>query len=104
MMRGVSTSAVAVRKPGGEIAVESFPIVSWTRRSRILRWPVVRGVVALAQSLNLGFSALSVSANAQAAEDEKEIGGGTRGPTIPAPLALARRLLFLVPGPPANPS
>ncbi len=97
MMRGVSTYAVAVRKEDGEIAVESFPIVSWTRRSRVLRWPVVRGVVALAQSLNLGFNALSVSANAQAGEDEKEIGGAAWGLTIAAALALAVGLFFVVP-------
>jgi uncharacterized protein YqhQ len=97
MMRGVSTYAVAVRKEGGEIAVESFPIVSWTRRSRVLRWPVIRGVVALAQSLNLGFNALSVSANAQVGEDEKEIGGAAWGLTILAALALAVGLFFVVP-------
>ena len=96
MMRGVSTYAVAVRKDG-EIAVESFPIVSWSRRSRVLRWPVVRGVVALAQSLSLGFNALSVSANAQTGEDEKEIGGAAWGLTIVAALALAVGLFFVVP-------
>ena len=97
MMRGVSTYAVAVRKEGGEIAVESFPIVAWTRRSRALRWPVIRGVVALAQSLQLGFNALSVSANAQVGEDEKEIGGAAWGLTILAALALAVGLFFVVP-------
>jgi uncharacterized protein YqhQ len=96
MMRGVSTYAVAVRKDG-EIAVRSFPIVSWARRTRVLRRPVVRGVVALAQSLNLGFNALSVSANARVAEDEKEIGGATWGLTILAALALAVGLFFVVP-------
>jgi uncharacterized protein YqhQ len=96
MMRGVSTYAVAVRKDG-EVAVESFPIVSWTRRSRVLRWPVIRGVVALAQSLQLGFNALSVSANAQVGEDEKEIGGAAWGLTILAALALAVGLFFVVP-------
>jgi uncharacterized protein YqhQ len=46
MMRGVSTWAVAVRKAPpegseglGEIAVQSFPLVSWTKRHRVLRWP-----------------------------------------------------------------
>jgi len=97
MMRGVSTYAVAVRKEDGEIAVESFPIVAWTRRSRALRWPVIRGVVALAQSLQLGFNALSVSANAQVGEDEKEIGGAAWGLTILAALALAVGLFFVVP-------
>jgi uncharacterized protein YqhQ len=96
MMRGVSTYAVAVQKPD-EIAVQSFPIVSWTRRSRVLRWPVVRGVVALAQSLNLGFNALSISANAQLGEDEKEIGGAAWGFTILAALGLAVGLFFVVP-------
>ena len=65
-MRGVSTWSVATRKDG-EIAVESFPVVSWTRRSRVLRWPVIRGVVALGQSMSIGFKALEISANAQAA-------------------------------------
>ena len=72
MMRGVSTWAVATRKDG-EIAVETHPVVSWTRRSRALRWPVIRGVVALGQSLSIGFKALEVSANAQAEPDEEPI-------------------------------
>ena len=68
MMRGVSTWAVATRKDG-EIAVESHPVVSWVRRSKALRWPVIRGVVALGQSMSIGFKALEISANAQAPED-----------------------------------
>ena len=75
MMRGVSTWAVAVRKPLGdepagadelgEIAVSSFPISSRAKRRRIYRLPVIRGVVALAESLGIGLRALSISANAQ---------------------------------------
>ena len=81
MMRGISTWAVAVRKPSpeqlaaggpdskegakGEIEVVSEPLVSWTKRHRLLRVPVVRGVVALAESLKIGFRALGISANAQ---------------------------------------
>src|SRR5580693_8000042 len=81
MMRGVSTWAVAVRKPGeddapGPIAVESFPLVSWTKRRRIYRWPVIRGVVALAESLGIGMRALGISANAQLPEEEQEISSG----------------------------
>ena len=48
MMRGVSTWAVAVRKPGGEIEVTSEPVVSWAKRHPVLRLPVIRGAVALA--------------------------------------------------------
>src|SRR3712207_4586761 len=84
MMRGVSTWAVAVRKPvsedvtqeedsSGEIAVESFPLVSVMKRHRVLRLPIVRGVVALGESLGIGFKALGISANAQMPEGEEEI-------------------------------
>src|SRR3954447_20265480 len=43
MMRGVSTWAVAVRKPDGSIDVQSFPLVSWLKRHRFLRLPRRRG-------------------------------------------------------------
>ena len=79
MMRGVSTWAVAVRKPDGEIDIQSFPLVSWTKRHRACRWPVIRGVVALVESLNIGFKALNMSANAQLPEDEEPISGAHVG-------------------------
>jgi uncharacterized protein YqhQ len=63
MMRGPRNWTVAVRKPDGEIAEVSCPISSPMARHRILRLPIVRGVVALGESLAIGFRALSVSAN-----------------------------------------
>src|SRR5215218_504562 len=93
MMRGVSTWAVATRGTDGDIAVESFPVVSWTRRSRVLRWPVIRGVVALGQSMSIGFKALEISANAQAPADQEPITKREWGLTILAALALALGLL-----------
>jgi uncharacterized protein YqhQ len=104
MMRGVSTWAVAVRKPlpeqiadGGEIDVQSFPLVSWAKRHRVLRWPVIRGVVALAESLSIGFKALNISANAQLSEEEEEISGAMWAGAIVGGLALAIGLFFVVP-------
>ncbi len=108
MMRGVSTWAVAVRRPVaedappsaiGEIEVTSEPLVSWAKRHRILRVPVIRGVVALAESLKIGFRALAISANAQVSEpgEEQEIGGFTWGLTIVLSLAVAVGLFFVVP-------
>jgi uncharacterized protein YqhQ len=101
MMRGVSTWAVAVRNPEGEIEITSEPIVSWAKRHRVLRWPVIRGVVALAESLKIGFRALAISANAQLEEDEEgqkeEIGGWMWGLTIAFSLALAVGLFFVIP-------
>ena len=99
MMRGISTWAVACRTPEGEIQVTSEPIVSWAKRHRLLRVPVIRGVVALAESLKIGFRALAISANAQLAdgEEEEEIGGFTWGLTIVLSLLLAIGLFFVVP-------
>jgi uncharacterized protein YqhQ len=97
MMRGVSTWAVGVRKPEGEIDVQSFPLVSWTKRHRALRWPIIRGVVALVESLKIGFSALNLSANAQLPEDEEPISGGMWVGTMVVALLFAVGLFFVVP-------
>src|SRR3954449_5249215 len=71
MMRGPRNWAVAVRKPDGEIAHVAKPIDPLMARHWTLRLPVVRGVVALGESLSIGFRALSVSAN-YAAQEEAE--------------------------------
>src|SRR5918992_6136917 len=102
MMRGVSTWAVAVRKPDDGIEITSEPIVSWAKRHRVLRLPVIRGVVALAESLKIGFRALGISANAQLVAEEGEeepepIGGFTWGLTIALSLVLAIGLFFVIP-------
>jgi uncharacterized protein YqhQ len=72
MMRGPSNWSVAVRKPDGEIAQVSRPIVSPMTRHWILRLPIVRGVVALGESLAIGFRALAISANYAAQEESDE--------------------------------
>lgn len=103
MMRGVSTWAVAVRKPTeddsvpGEIEIISEPFVSFSKCHRLARLPVIRGVVALGESLKIGFKALGISANAQVPEGESEIGGGAWAGTIVLSLALAIGLFFLLP-------
>ena len=110
MMRGVSTWAVAVRKPAalepaavdgaaavGPIDVQSFPLVSWTKRRRIYRWPVVRGVVALAESLAIGLRALAISANAQLPEEEQQISSGAWAGTVTVAVLFAVGLFFVLP-------
>jgi uncharacterized protein YqhQ len=61
--------------PAGEIAVQTFPFTSALRRHRVLRLPLLRGVVALGGSLAIGLRALNISANAQ-------IGGGEEGEAL----------------------
>jgi uncharacterized protein YqhQ len=68
MMRGPGNWAVAVRKPDGEIAQVCRTISSPMARHRIYRLPVIRGVVALGESLAIGFRALAISANYAAQE------------------------------------
>jgi uncharacterized protein YqhQ len=101
MMRGVSVWAVAVRTPDGAIEIESEPLVPWAKRHRVWRLPVIRGVVALGESMKIGFRALAISANAQLEEDEEgepeEIGGWVWGLTIVFSLLLAVGLFFVVP-------
>ena len=75
MMRGPSNWAVAVRKPNGAIAQVSKRVESAMVRHRVLRLPIVRGVVALGESLAIGFRALAISAN-YAAQDEEEAKAG----------------------------
>jgi uncharacterized protein YqhQ len=101
MMRGVSTWAVAVRNPAGQVELSSEPLRPWAKRHRLWRLPVLRGVVALGESLKIGFRALAISANAQIEEDEEgkkeEIGGWLWGLTIALSLALSIGLFFVLP-------
>jgi uncharacterized protein YqhQ len=97
MMRGVRTWAVGVRKPEGDIDVQMFPLVSWAKRHRVLRWPIIRGVVALVESLKIGFNALNIAANAQLGEDEEPISGGMWVGTMVVALLFAVGLFFVVP-------
>jgi uncharacterized protein YqhQ len=123
MMRGISNWAVAVRKPTaeqlaegerspeeaalGEIEVTTFPLDSAMKRHRLLRLPIVRGVVALGGSLVIGFRALEVSANAQLPPEETEDGEEAAEPeeipkavwvgTVVVALVFAIVLFFLIP-------
>jgi len=102
MMRGVANWAVAVRKPGeagalGPIDVRRFPLVSWSKRRRVYRWPVIRGVVALVESLGIGLRALGFSANAQLPEEQQEISGGAWAGTVAVAVLFAVGLFFVVP-------
>jgi uncharacterized protein YqhQ len=89
----------------GEIEVTSYPLRSVLRRHRVLRLPILRGVIALGESLGIGFKALGISANAQLAaadegeegEEPMEISGGIWAGTIVVALVFAIGLFFLLP-------
>jgi uncharacterized protein YqhQ len=104
MMRGVRTWAVAVRKPSdendpaqlGEIAVRRFSLTPRGGR-RFYRLPVIRGVVALGESLRIGMRALTISANAQLPGEEEEISSGAWFGTVAVSLAFAIGVFFVAP-------
>jgi uncharacterized protein YqhQ len=70
MMRGATSWAVAVRTPQGEIEVDVHDAPTWAQRYSKL--PLVRGVVALAESMSLGIRALTWSAHKAADDGESE--------------------------------
>src|SRR5580765_6308964 len=69
MMRGPGNWAVAIRTPKGEIAQVTHTIDSAMARHVAFRLPIIRGVIALGESLAIGFRALSVSAHYAALEE-----------------------------------
>ena len=71
-MRTPSSWSVAVRRPDGEVSCVSNPISSPASRRRWLRLPVIRGVVALVESLAIGFRALAISASVASAEEGED--------------------------------
>jgi uncharacterized protein YqhQ len=72
MMRGARHWAVAVRRPAGDVHVESHHIESVADRHPILRKPGLRGVIVLGQSLAIGVRALMIAAN-QSVDDEEQL-------------------------------
>jgi len=69
MMRSKHFWALAVRKPDRTIYTKLFNDVSLTNKNKVLGFMFVRGIVALIESMVLGFKALSYSVN-EATEEE----------------------------------
>jgi len=92
MMRGTSTWAVAVRRPDGEIAVDVREVPDWSDRYATV--PLLRGLMSLAESLGLGYRALTWSANQQVPETE-QISETALGWAV-IPVALVFSAVFIV--------
>jgi uncharacterized protein YqhQ len=71
MMRGPRFFAVACRKADGTILVQREEVPAFFTRYKWARWPFLRGVFALADSLVLGMKSLLFSANLAMAEQKK---------------------------------
>jgi uncharacterized protein YqhQ len=96
MMRGPKTMSVAVRRPNGEIAVETQTLSSiytgWLRKA-----PFLRGVIFMLENLVLGVKTLLYSANVSLEEEEAEISGKFAWLMVAVSLAFSVALFFLLP-------
>ncbi|MCY3887774.1 MAG: DUF1385 domain-containing protein [Chloroflexi bacterium] len=102
MIRGPRHATVVCRRPDGTIASQSKKLAT-AYTSHTQRIPFVRGVIALAETLHLGFWALIYSSNVALEEEEGDDGAQAEGAGITGALiilltlAIAIGLFFLAP-------
>jgi uncharacterized protein YqhQ len=89
MMRGADHWAVAVRKPAGDIHLESHHIDSIAKRHPLFGKPFLRGILVLGQSLSIGTRALLIATN-QSMDDDEQLTSRQVG------VALALAMIFFV--------
>jgi uncharacterized protein YqhQ len=97
MIRGKEGVAISVRQPDGELNVVRQPLAS-IYKGRLREMPLIRGIIALVETLVLGTQSLLHSAQVAAAE---EVGGkiptALLWGTVAVSLALGVALFFMVP-------
>lgn len=69
MMKGPEKISIAIRKPDGEIDVETEEIVSIAEKYKFLGLPFIRGVVGLVEAMKIGTNALMDSAEIHYGEE-----------------------------------
>jgi uncharacterized protein YqhQ len=95
MIRGQRAMAVAVRDPSGEIVLHEEELPRAGRRWT--RWPFLRGLYSLWETLNLGMRALTYSANVALGEAEAQLGTGSMVGMVVVALLFAIGLFFVLP-------
>ncbi len=96
MMKGPTHIATAVREPSGNIALQKDLVTSIGDKYPILKKPLLRGVVALGESLIYGLKALSFSAQS-AGEEEEQLSTKEIAVTMLFSLGLAILLFVVIP-------
>jgi len=96
MMRNRDRMAVAVRRPTQEIALRNFVRLPLSSRYPFLRWPLLRGVAALIDSLIICVESITISAN-EALGEEEELSGGMLFVTVALAIALGVVLFIIIP-------
>src|ERR671919_1269636 len=96
MMRGPYAWSVACRRPDTSIAVERHPLPTLAQRYPWLKWPLVRGVLVLGESLAIGVKALMISAN-HALEEEEQMSDKQLGWTLTMAMILFSAVFIALP-------
>jgi len=96
MIRGRKTMVTVVRRPCGELAVDTQPLAPiYTGRMR--QTPLIRGIIVLIEALVLGIKTLLYSARVSLEEEEEELSGGMTWIMVTISLAFGVALFFLAP-------
>jgi uncharacterized protein YqhQ len=96
MIRGRGAVVTAIRRPGGDIAIETKPVPT-IEKSLARRTPFVRGVVVLIEAMLLGISSLMYSANIALEEEKEEITNKAIWGMVAIGVLLVVVLFFLAP-------
>lgn len=96
LMRGSHAYALAVRAPDQSIQVKSDGL-GRLYRSRIIRLPLLRGLLILWDALALGIQALTYSANVQATDESERLEGSSLMLTLLASLGVGIGAFVLLP-------
>lgn len=97
MMRGPASWSVACRKPDESIAVESHPLPSLAERHPWLKWPLMRGVMVLGESLSIGIKALMISANHALDEEDEQLSDKQLGWTLGTAMVMFSAIFIVLP-------
>ena len=97
LMRGRDAIAVAMRHPDGRIVTATERLDRGFHGRRASRWPFVRGLVVLYETLVVGTRWLVRSANLAASEEGVELGKGAVALMLGLTLAIGIGIFFILP-------
>jgi uncharacterized protein YqhQ len=100
MMRAPRAMAIAVRRPTGEIVVKKDEVVPLSERYPLVKYPIIRGAIALFSSLIIGIKALNFSANEAMVEEDgkqEELSSWAMAGTMAVAFGFGILLFFIMP-------
>ncbi len=96
MMKSPEALAIAVRKKDGSIAIQKDHFVPYSKRHKILGWPIIRGVAAFIESLVVGTKTITDGAKILEEEERQSIPEAERKPESKAKQAMAIGISVLI--------